>query len=160
MPILKPSRSSGNGVGGSQRRVRLNAAMISAPLGDFRHTMHVGRGGDAFGDTSFLSNHGPAKDPESPKLTPSNNNNHHTPPMSDRNPEHELDSFNASVKTKATNNNGISKSGDMEKVSDGGFGRKEESKTGCKSRQMLSHHFLISLYWKSYTDASLIFKYN
>ncbi|XP_068162314.1 cdc42 effector protein 1 isoform X2 [Antennarius striatus] len=32
--------------------------MISPPLGDFRHTMHVGRGGDAFGDTSFLSNHG------------------------------------------------------------------------------------------------------
>ncbi|KAG2457675.1 cdc42 effector protein 5 [Polypterus senegalus] len=126
MPILKPSRSSGNGVGGSQRRVRLNAAMISAPLGDFRHTMHVGRGGDAFGDTSFLSNHGPAKDPESPQLTPSNNNNHHTPPMSARNPENEVDSFNASVKTKATNNNGISKSGDMEKVSDGGFGRKEE----------------------------------
>uniref|UniRef100_A0A8C6U5Y1 CDC42 effector protein (Rho GTPase binding) 4a n=1 Tax=Neogobius melanostomus TaxID=47308 RepID=A0A8C6U5Y1_9GOBI len=25
------------------------------PLGDFRHTMHVGRSGDAFGDTSFLS---------------------------------------------------------------------------------------------------------
>ncbi|KAF7649454.1 hypothetical protein LDENG_00141060 [Lucifuga dentata] len=32
--------------------------MISPPLGDFRHTMHVGRGGDVFGDTSFLSNHG------------------------------------------------------------------------------------------------------
>lgn len=29
--------------------------MISAPMGDFRHTMHVGRAGDAFGDTSFLS---------------------------------------------------------------------------------------------------------
>ncbi|KAM6951004.1 cdc42 effector protein 1 [Aplochiton taeniatus] len=36
----------------------LSADMISPPLGDFRHTMHVGRGGDAFGDTSFLSNHG------------------------------------------------------------------------------------------------------
>lgn len=34
--------------------------MISAPLGDFRHTMHIGRGGDAFGDTSFLSTQGPA----------------------------------------------------------------------------------------------------
>lgn len=34
--------------------------MISAPLGDFRHTMHIGRGGDAFGDTSFLSSHGPS----------------------------------------------------------------------------------------------------
>lgn len=34
--------------------------MISAPLGDFRHTMHIGRGGDAFGDTSFLSTLGPS----------------------------------------------------------------------------------------------------
>ncbi|KPP73216.1 cdc42 effector protein 4-like [Scleropages formosus] len=32
----------------------LTPEMISAPLGDFRHTMHVGRSGDAFGDTSFL----------------------------------------------------------------------------------------------------------
>lgn len=36
----------------------LSVDMISPPLGDFRHTMHVGRGGDVFGDTSFLSNHG------------------------------------------------------------------------------------------------------
>lgn len=36
----------------------LTAEMISPPLNDFRHTMHVGRGGDVFGDTSFLSNHG------------------------------------------------------------------------------------------------------
>ncbi|XP_028990840.1 cdc42 effector protein 1 [Betta splendens] len=44
----------------SKRRLRgeLTADMISPPLGDFRHTMHVGRGGDVFGDTSFLSNHG------------------------------------------------------------------------------------------------------
>lgn len=34
--------------------------MISAPLGDFRHTMHIGRGGDAFGDTSFLATQGNA----------------------------------------------------------------------------------------------------
>lgn len=34
--------------------------MISAPLDDFRHTMHIGRGGDAFGDTSFLSTVGPS----------------------------------------------------------------------------------------------------
>lgn len=43
--------------------------MISAPLGDFRHTMHIGRGGDAFGDTSFLSTLGPSSaspDPETP----------------------------------------------------------------------------------------------
>ncbi|XP_029620735.1 cdc42 effector protein 1-like [Salmo trutta] len=38
----------------------LTLDMISPPLGDFRHTMHVGRGGDVFGDTSFLSNHGGA----------------------------------------------------------------------------------------------------
>nr|XP_057917260.1 cdc42 effector protein 1 [Doryrhamphus excisus] len=44
----------------SKRRFKgdLTADMISPPLGDFRHTMHVGRGGDVFGDTSFLSNHG------------------------------------------------------------------------------------------------------
>ncbi|XP_037319622.1 cdc42 effector protein 1 [Pungitius pungitius] len=43
-----------------KRRFRgdLTLEMISPPLGDFRHTMHVGRGGDVFGDTSFLSNHG------------------------------------------------------------------------------------------------------
>ncbi|KAI1884561.1 hypothetical protein AGOR_G00227660 [Albula goreensis] len=46
----------------------LSVDMISPPLGDFRHTMHVGRGGDVFGDTSFLSNHGGAGsgDPDSP----------------------------------------------------------------------------------------------
>ncbi len=42
--------------------------MISAPLGDFRHTMHVGRGGDAFGDTSFLSSHGPNPSSEQPVM--------------------------------------------------------------------------------------------
>lgn len=44
----------------SKRRFKgdLTTDMISPPLGDFRHTMHVGRGGDVFGDTSFLSNHG------------------------------------------------------------------------------------------------------
>lgn len=49
-------------VSGSQGKRRfksdLSVDMISPPLGDFRHTMHVGRGGDVFGDTSFLSNHG------------------------------------------------------------------------------------------------------
>lgn len=39
-------------------KTELTPDMISPPLGDFRHTMHVGRGGDAFGDTSFLRNHG------------------------------------------------------------------------------------------------------
>ncbi|XP_053157933.1 cdc42 effector protein 4 [Hemicordylus capensis] len=54
MPILKQLvTNSAN----SKRRSRadLTAEMISAPLGDFRHTMHVGRAGDAFGDTSFLT---------------------------------------------------------------------------------------------------------
>ncbi|XP_058504221.1 cdc42 effector protein 5 [Solea solea] len=44
----------------SSRASRLDPTMISAPLGDFRHTMHIGRGGDAFGDTSFLSTLGPS----------------------------------------------------------------------------------------------------
>ncbi|XP_075400878.1 cdc42 effector protein 5-like [Tenrec ecaudatus] len=41
---------------------------ISAPLSDFRHTLHVGRGGDAFRDTSFLSGHGggPPRAPQPP----------------------------------------------------------------------------------------------
>lgn len=45
----------------STRGPRLDPTMISAPLGDFRHTMHIGRGGDAFGDTSFLSTLGPTQ---------------------------------------------------------------------------------------------------
>uniref|UniRef100_A0A8C6ZT17 CDC42 effector protein 1 n=1 Tax=Nothoprocta perdicaria TaxID=30464 RepID=A0A8C6ZT17_NOTPE len=52
-------------VSGSHGKRRMKAEltpdMISPPLGDFRHTMHVGRGGDVFGDTSFLSNHGGAE---------------------------------------------------------------------------------------------------
>lgn len=53
MPILKQLVL---GSSGSKRRSRadLTVEMISAPLADFRHTMHIGRGGDAFGDTSFL----------------------------------------------------------------------------------------------------------
>lgn len=42
----------------------LTREMISAPLGDFRHTMHVGRSGDAFGDTSFLSTRSGEPPPE------------------------------------------------------------------------------------------------
>uniref|UniRef100_A0A3Q2Z396 CDC42 effector protein (Rho GTPase binding) 1b n=1 Tax=Hippocampus comes TaxID=109280 RepID=A0A3Q2Z396_HIPCM len=58
-------------VSGSQERRRfksdLSVDMISPPLGDFRHTMHVGRGGDVFGDTSFLSNYGGGvREPGSP----------------------------------------------------------------------------------------------
>lgn len=52
----------------SKRRFKsdLSVDMISPPMGDFRHTMHVGRGGDVFGDTSFLSNYGGVKEPGSP----------------------------------------------------------------------------------------------
>ncbi|KAM6905063.1 cdc42 effector protein 1b [Xenentodon cancila] len=57
-------------VSGSQGKRRfksdLSVDMISPPLGDFRHTMHVGRGGDVFGDTSFLSNYGGLREPGSP----------------------------------------------------------------------------------------------
>ncbi|XP_077406417.1 cdc42 effector protein 4 [Vanacampus margaritifer] len=69
MPILKQLVHSNQ----SKRRSRadLTAEMISAPLGDFRHTMHVGRGGDAFGDTSFLSTRsGEAPDPNAKRGSP------------------------------------------------------------------------------------------
>uniref|UniRef100_A0A8C7ZCT9 CDC42 effector protein (Rho GTPase binding) 4b n=1 Tax=Oryzias sinensis TaxID=183150 RepID=A0A8C7ZCT9_9TELE len=71
MPILKQLVHNSNQ---SKRRSRadLTAEMISAPLGDFRHTMHVGRGGDAFGDTSFLSTRtGEApRDPQTKQSSP------------------------------------------------------------------------------------------
>ncbi|XP_076008134.1 cdc42 effector protein 4 [Genypterus blacodes] len=71
MPILKQLVSNSNQ---SKRRSRidLTAEMISAPLGDFRHTMHVGRGGDAFGDTSFLSTRSgePPREPETKQSSP------------------------------------------------------------------------------------------
>lgn len=64
MPILKQLVSSS--VHSKRRsRVDLTAEMISAPLGDFRHTMHVGRAGDAFGDTSFLTSKAGEADSES-----------------------------------------------------------------------------------------------
>lgn len=53
----------------STRAPRLDPTMISAPLGDFRHTMHIGRGGDAFGDTSFLSTLGPSSASADPGST-------------------------------------------------------------------------------------------
>lgn len=63
MPILKQLVANPNA---SKRRSRadLTAEMISAPLGDFRHTMHIGRAGDAFGDTSFLSKVDDQQEPE------------------------------------------------------------------------------------------------
>lgn len=71
MPILKQLVSTSSQ---SKRRSRidLTAEMISAPLGDFRHTMHVGRGGDAFGDTAFLSTRTgePPREPEVQENSP------------------------------------------------------------------------------------------
>ncbi|XP_070703792.1 cdc42 effector protein 1b [Pempheris klunzingeri] len=64
MPGIKGLMSGSQG----KRRFKseLSVDMISPPLGDFRHTMHVGRGGDVFGDTSFLSNYGGIREPGSP----------------------------------------------------------------------------------------------
>lgn len=45
-------------------RGALSSLSISAPLGDFRHTLHVGRGGDTFGDTSFLGHQAGGTPPE------------------------------------------------------------------------------------------------
>ncbi|OBS68186.1 hypothetical protein A6R68_03267 [Neotoma lepida] len=59
MPVLKQL-----GPVQPKKRLERGALSISAPLGDFRHTLHVGRGGDAFGDTSFLSRHGGGPPPE------------------------------------------------------------------------------------------------
>lgn len=61
MPVLKQL-----GPVQPRKRPERGALSISAPLGDFRHTLHVGRGGDAFGDTSFLSGHGAGPPPEPP----------------------------------------------------------------------------------------------
>ncbi|CAL8302338.1 unnamed protein product [Merluccius merluccius] len=49
----------GSGSQGKRRfQSDLSVDMIGPPMADFRHTMHVGRGGEVFGDTSFLSDHG------------------------------------------------------------------------------------------------------
>ncbi|XP_055993211.1 cdc42 effector protein 5 [Sorex fumeus] len=63
MPVLKQQ-----GPVQSKKRPERGALSISAPLGDFRHTLHVGRGGDAFGDTSFLGRQGagPPLEPPAP----------------------------------------------------------------------------------------------
>ena len=68
MPVLKQL-----GPAQPKKRPERGALSISAPLGDFRHTLHVGRGGDAFGDTSFLSRHGggPPPDRKSTRLNSS-----------------------------------------------------------------------------------------
>ncbi|XP_066230465.1 cdc42 effector protein 5 [Saccopteryx leptura] len=64
MPVLKQL-----GPVQPKKRPERGALSISAPLGDFRHTLHVGRSGDAFGDTSFLSRHGGGPPPE-PRAPP------------------------------------------------------------------------------------------
>lgn len=74
MPILK-QLVAGSSQTKRRSRMELTTEMISAPLGDFRHTMHVGRSGEAFGDTSFLSSRSgeppreapPAAFPRSPR---------------------------------------------------------------------------------------------
>lgn len=44
-----------NSKNGKKLRELLSSEMISLPLGDFRHTAHVGKGADdVFGDTTFL----------------------------------------------------------------------------------------------------------
>nr|XP_033817359.1 cdc42 effector protein 4 [Geotrypetes seraphini] len=69
MPILKQLVT--NSASAKRRsRADLTAEMISAPLGDFRHTMHIGRSGDAFGDTSFLSSKAEEAEPEEPGSKP------------------------------------------------------------------------------------------
>ncbi|KAM5236283.1 cdc42 effector protein 5 [Ctenodactylus gundi] len=65
MPVLKQL-----GPAQPRKRPERGALSISAPLGDFRHTLHVGRSGDAFGDTSFLSRHGGGP-PAGPSAPPS-----------------------------------------------------------------------------------------
>ncbi|XP_051988140.1 cdc42 effector protein 4-like [Xyrauchen texanus] len=64
MPILK-QLVSGSSQTKRRTRMDLTTEMISAPLGDFRHTMHVGRSGEAFGDTSFLGTRSGEPIPES-----------------------------------------------------------------------------------------------
>uniref|UniRef100_A0AAY5K676 CRIB domain-containing protein n=1 Tax=Esox lucius TaxID=8010 RepID=A0AAY5K676_ESOLU len=59
MPAKAPIYlKSTNSKKGKKCRLRdiLSPDMISPPLGDFRHTIHIGKGGerDAFGDMSFL----------------------------------------------------------------------------------------------------------
>uniref|UniRef100_W5NIL0 CDC42 effector protein (Rho GTPase binding) 3 n=1 Tax=Lepisosteus oculatus TaxID=7918 RepID=W5NIL0_LEPOC len=59
MPAKTPIYlKAANNKKGKKYRLRdiLSPDMISPPLGDFRHTIHIGKGGeqDAFGDMSFL----------------------------------------------------------------------------------------------------------
>ncbi|KAG8436281.1 hypothetical protein GDO86_007404 [Hymenochirus boettgeri] len=51
LPVIKSLVSRSR----REQRVELTTDMISHPMGDFRHIMHVGRKGEVFGDTTFLS---------------------------------------------------------------------------------------------------------
>ncbi|XP_048377528.1 cdc42 effector protein 1-like isoform X2 [Stegostoma tigrinum] len=90
LPVFKNLVSNSHG----KRRFKseLTPDMISSPLGDFRHTMHVGRGGDVFGDTSFLSDHGGEKARETAKSNPLVRalRNVRKPPMRSRNSSREM----------------------------------------------------------------------
>uniref|UniRef100_A0A8C4QMX2 CDC42 effector protein 5 n=1 Tax=Eptatretus burgeri TaxID=7764 RepID=A0A8C4QMX2_EPTBU len=52
-------------------RLDITPGMISAPLGDFRHTLHVGRCGEAFGDTAFLRHSDASTEPQTETPSPS-----------------------------------------------------------------------------------------
>uniref|UniRef100_A0A8C5KNC7 CDC42 effector protein 5 n=1 Tax=Jaculus jaculus TaxID=51337 RepID=A0A8C5KNC7_JACJA len=84
MPVLKQL-----GPAQPKKRLERGALSISAPLGDFRHTLHVGRGGDAFGDTSFLSRHGGGPPPE-PRAPPSGTPHSPPPPAAPQPPSPSL----------------------------------------------------------------------
>ncbi|KAG7255128.1 hypothetical protein CRUP_033455 [Coryphaenoides rupestris] len=79
MPILK-QLVSGSSQTKRRSRMDLTREMISSPLGDFRHTMHVGRSGDAFGDTSFLSSRSGEPPPPPPGTTSSSSCSSSPPP--------------------------------------------------------------------------------
>ena len=66
MPTLKQLLPASPGRRRGTKPADLRPDMISGPMDDFRHTVHVGRGGDAFGDTSFLSELPPGNLPGSP----------------------------------------------------------------------------------------------
>ena len=56
-PYLKSNGKhvAASGKEGKKLRETLTTEMISLPIGDVRHTAHVGRGADdIFGDTAFL----------------------------------------------------------------------------------------------------------
>uniref|UniRef100_UPI00358F006A cdc42 effector protein 4-like n=1 Tax=Myxine glutinosa TaxID=7769 RepID=UPI00358F006A len=61
-------------------RLDITPGMISAPLGDFRHTLHVGRCGEAFGDTTFLRYNNGSTEPQTETETTSPPETSSSPP--------------------------------------------------------------------------------